>query len=50
MNKPLKQLLIVLMLAFAVGLSGCATTKEVEALRADVQKACSEFDLNLKLN
>lgn len=39
MKKPLKQVLIVLILAFAVGASGCATTKEVEALRADVQKA-----------
>jgi len=39
MKNPLRQVLIVLILAFAVGTSGCATTKEVDALKADVKTA-----------
>ena len=39
MKKSLKHLMILLVLVFAVAASGCATTKEVEALRADVKTA-----------
>jgi len=39
MKNPLRQVLIVLILAFAVGASGCATTKEMDALKADVKTA-----------
>lgn len=39
MKKPLKHLLLMLVLALTVGASGCATTQEVEKLRADVNTA-----------
>jgi outer membrane murein-binding lipoprotein Lpp len=39
MKRPLKQLLFILLLALTVGLAGCATTQEVDKLRADVQTA-----------
>jgi murein lipoprotein len=39
MKKPLKQLLLVLVLAMAVGATGCATTQETERLQSDVKTA-----------
>jgi outer membrane murein-binding lipoprotein Lpp len=39
MKRPLQQLLFILMLALTVGVAGCATTQEVDKLRADVQTA-----------
>lgn len=39
MNKPLKQLLLLLVLALTVGAAGCATTQDMEKLQADVQTA-----------
>jgi len=39
MSKPLKYFMLILVLCFALGASGCATTQDVEKLRADVQTA-----------
>ena len=39
MKNPLKQLLLIVLLALTVGVAGCATTQEVEKLRTDVQAA-----------
>lgn len=39
MRKPFQRALLVLVLMMAVAATGCATTQEVEKLRADVQQA-----------
>ena len=39
MKSPIQRVLLILVLMFTVAAAGCATTKEVEALRADVQAA-----------
>jgi len=39
MKGVMKQLALVAVIVLAAGASGCATTQEVEQLRADVQKA-----------
>lgn len=39
MKKPLKQLLLILVLALTVGAAGCATTQNADKLQADVKTA-----------
>jgi murein lipoprotein len=39
MSKTLKQIMLILFVGFALTASGCATTQDVEKLRADVQTA-----------
>jgi murein lipoprotein len=39
MKNPLKQVLLIVLLAVTVGVAGCATTQEVEQLRTDVKAA-----------
>ncbi|MGK2927053.1 MAG: Lpp/OprI family alanine-zipper lipoprotein [Lysobacterales bacterium] len=39
MKKPIKQVLLVLILALTVGAAGCASTQETKKLQSDVQTA-----------